>query len=361
MIEIISAAVLVGVACLALVLQRLYSVIPAKELKRLATRGDHLAKGLYRVAAYGRAGRLLLWTAAVGGLSGGLALLNSGLSVLLVTALLGVVLTVVLVLLPSVQLTQNTARLAVWCSPAVAWLLLHLHAPLDIAAAWISRMRTTAAHSRLYEKEDLLLFLKSQKQQADNRISDHDLELAERAISFNDKKAADIAQARDSAHLVDADEIIGPLLLDRLHKYGQSSFLVYKDAKENIVGSLAMADAVQAKHGGRVFDLVKGDLAFVHEDFSLAEVLRALQTTGQRLVAVINSFEEFVGIITLENILAELLGDGREPDECPAYENRGAIAAWTPAPVLVPELADDEPQDDPPSQPEEVAESIKES
>ncbi len=363
MIELISAALLVVVAFLALALQRLYSVIPIKELKRLASRGDNLAKSLYRVAAYGQSARLLFWMVAVAGLSGGVLLLTLNLAVPMALVLLGIISAAVLVVLPGVQLTQTTARLAALCSPAAAWLLMHLHPPLDMAVRWLSGVRTLARHSRLYEKDDLLTLLKDQKEQAGNRISEIDLSLAERALAFDDKKAADIVQPRSDVYLVDADETIGPLLLDRLHKHQQNSFLVYKDAEENIVGSLSMPDAVGAKQGGRVLDLVKGDLAFVHEDFSLHEVARALQKTGQHLVVVINSFEEFVGIITLENALAELLGT-TESHERLAYENRSVIAGWTPAPVLVPELAD-EPQNDPPDQPEEAtvssAEESKES
>jgi CBS domain containing-hemolysin-like protein len=150
----------------------------------------------------------------------------------------------------------------------------------------------------------------------------------ERALAFDDRQAADILQPHNSQHFVDADDTIGPILLDQLHKSKQSSFLVYKDMKENIIGSLSMRDAVAAKHDGRVFDLVRYDLMFVHEDFSLRQVMTAFQRTAQPIAVVINSFEEFVGIITFESLLNELLGEAE--DELDAYDNRSAIAAFTP-------------------------------
>ncbi|HYH75677.1 MAG TPA: CBS domain-containing protein, partial [Candidatus Saccharimonadales bacterium] len=179
-------------------------------------------------------------------------------------------------------------------------------------------------HSRLYEKEDLTALLRAQKNQPDNRISLEELELADRALRFSDRHAADIVQPRKQTLLVNADDSIGPILLDQLHKSGQSSFLVYRDEQENIVGSLLMRDAVNAKHGGRVFELVRGDLCYVHEDFTLHEVLAAFQRTGHHTAVVINSFEEFVGILSLDALLRELVGEATVEFE--NYEDRASIA-----------------------------------
>lgn len=345
MIENAVAIALLLLAAGALALQRLYSALPVKELKRLAARGDALAAPLYRVAAYGSATRLLLWVIVVVGFSAGLELLLPNLASWAAFLLLLVSAVGMFVVLPSLRLTQNSARLAVWAAPLLVMVLSRTHGALDGIVRRLTRIRTLLDHSQLYEKEDLVNLLSAQKQQADNRISLQDLEIAQRAMQFGDKRAADIARPRSDAHLVDAEETIGPLLLDQLHKQNLSSFLVYKDTKENIIGSLAMSDAIKARQGGRVFDLIRSDLVFVNEDFPLPDVLAAMQKTGQRLVVVINSYEEFVGIITFEYLLGELLGDSIEK-EAHSYENRSAIAAWTPEPVLIP-IASEEPQGEP--------------
>jgi CBS domain containing-hemolysin-like protein len=148
-------------------------------------------------------------------------------------------------------------------------------------------------------------------------------------LAFGDKQAADILQPRKHTYLINADDSIGPILLDQLHKSGQASFLVYKDKKDNIVGSLTMHDAVAARQGGRVFDLIRNDLAFVHEDFGLKQVLTAFQKTGQHVVLVVNKFEEFLGVITLDDLLKELVGE-QEPVLVENYENRSTVAAYQP-------------------------------
>jgi len=320
---------LLAVALLALALQRLYSSLPARELKRLASRGDQLAKQLYRVVAYGASLRMLLWVILGISLPASFLLLIPELPTAAGFALLVVASALLFVVLPSLQLTVRSAHFAVWFVAPLALVLGRTHPFLDRVAAFVSRRRDLNPHSRLYEKEDLHWLLDLQKDQEDNRISPQELQLTQHALAFSDRQAADVVQPRGQAHLVDADDAIGPVLLDRLHKSHQSSFLVYKDSEENIVGSLNMQDAVKAKQGGRVFDLVRGDLTYVHEDFSLRDVLTAFQKTGQQVAVVINGFEEFVGIITLEKLLAELLGEVAAGEV--AYENRSAVAAFRPS------------------------------
>jgi CBS domain containing-hemolysin-like protein len=328
MIGITSGIVLIVLAVLLFGLQRLYSSIPAQELKRLARRGDQLAAALYRPVAYGVSLRVLLWVVGITSLSVGLLLVLPHMPAIADVFVVGLSLTLALVLMPSIRLTVRTAEVAAWVSPAITWVLGHTHQVFDWIAKAVNRYRDMTPHSKLYEKEDLQHLLTRQKEQLDNRIAHHELELVERALAFDDRQAADILQPHNSQHFVDADDTIGPILLDQLHKSKQSSFLVYKDMKENIIGSLSMRDAVAAKHDGRVFDLVRYDLMFVHEDFSLRQVMTAFQRTAQPIAVVINSFEEFVGIITFESLLNELLGEAE--DELDAYDNRSAIAAFTP-------------------------------
>lgn len=343
MISYIVGSLLVVIGLGALALQRLYSSVPTREFKRLAARGDQLARLLYRPTGYGANLRLLLWLVLALSWSGGLLLLVRALPAVYSLGLLVILSVIGFVWLPSLRLTQRNATAAAWCATPLAWALAHLHPVLDRITRLVQRHRNLAPHSRLYETEDLLELLEQQKEQVGNRINPETLDLAIRSITFDDRQAAAIVHPRTDTHLVNADQTIGPVLLDQLHQAGQSSFLVYKDSEENIVGSLNMSDAVRAKHGGRVFDLMRSDLAFVHEDFSLRQVLSAFQKTGQRLLVVLNAFEEFVGVVTIDGLLHELLGEAAM-DADVAYEDRSAIAAYKPA----------EPQETAP--PEEAAE-----
>lgn len=331
---------MITLALVALALQRFYSSVPRKELKRLAARGDHLAEALFLPVAYGASMRILLWLVFCLGLSGGFLLVLYSVTPLVSFVVVGLSVASI-VILQSLRLTVRSAHFAVKVSPALNWLMVYLHAPFDLVARLLNHYRGHTAHSGLYEKEDLLDLLEQQKDQPDNRIARHDLELLARAARFDDRQAADIVLPMSRVKLVKLDDHIGPVLLDELHASKQTSFLVCEETPDRVVGTLFLRDAVISKDGGQVRQLMHPRLCFVHEDFSLRQVLQAFARTGQFMVVVVNAFEEPVGVITLEHLLTQLIGEQAE-DDFDAFENRAAVAAFKPK---QPELATREASD----------------
>jgi len=315
-------------AVLAMALQRFYSCVPAKELKRLAARGDHLAQALYRPVAYGTSLRLLLWLVMIVTAPASFFLLVQGLPAIVAVLLMALAVAMAFVWLPSVHLSVHSARFAVWAAPVLEKILHYTHPFLDGTARMLNRYRSLQPHSGLFEKEDFAALLAQQQSQVDNRMTDDDLNLLHRVLHFGDKKAADITVLRKKLRLVGADESLGPILLDELHKSGQPVFLVYQDKPDNITGSLPMKYAAGAKAGGHVAELMRHDLCFVHEDFGLQQVADALMQTKQYIAVVVNGFGEFVGAITLERLLQEAFG--QQPAADLSYEDRAAVADYRP-------------------------------
>lgn len=240
MILSICGLALLLVSLLAVALQRFYSCIPAKELKRLANRGDHLAATLYRPVAYGTSMRLLLWIVFGITFSTGSVLVANGLVGLAAFVVLALAVAAVIVV-QSLRLTVHSARIPVHTAPALGWFLSYVHTPLHALGRLLGRVRQHDAHSGLYEKDDLVALLKQQRGQLDNRISDEDLGILERAVQFNDRQAADILLPMSRVKLVSQDEPIGPILLKELHDSGETNFMVYATAPEHVVGTLFFA------------------------------------------------------------------------------------------------------------------------
>lgn len=314
-------------ALIAISLQRTYAVVPVKELRRRARAGDEFADVLYRAVGYGHSLRVFLWVLV--GITWSIYFVyvanvwpDFTAFVLSVILLVGG-----LVYTPSGKVNALGGRLAALISPTIAWLLNYLHTPIDAMVQFTRRHRPVHMHTGLYEREDLVELLERQQVQADNRIVEEELRIALHALTFGQLIIRDVMTPRRMVKMVQADETVGPLLMTELHKSGHSRFPVYDGAKDNVVGMLYLRELTKAKAGGHVKAIMRsGDVCYVREDKPLTEVLQAVFKTRQHLMIVVNSFEEFVGIITVEDVLEQIVG---RPimDEFDQYEDIRAVAA----------------------------------
>jgi magnesium and cobalt transporter len=114
--------------------------------------------------------------------------------------------------------------------------------------------------------------------------------------------------------------------MGELHASGHSRFPVYEVKKDNIVGVLYLHDLVATKRSGTVSNIMRRKVTYVHEDFTLYQTLQAFIKTKQHLFIVVNSFEEYVGIITIEDVLERVIGK-LIVDEFDRYDDLRAVAA----------------------------------
>lgn len=308
------------------ILQKTYSALPLKEIKRRARAGNRLAKLIYRVASYGQSLRAVLWLFIIIFSAAFFFVISRNAPSWFALAASVSLIWIAYVWLPSARVSGFSERLAAWAAPILAWLLNYLHPILNRSIGLVRGSRPISSHTRLYEREDLLDLIKQQQEQADNRIDRMELEIAASALTFGDRLIRKRLTPRRMVKTVAVDEPIGPLLMDELHKSGHSRFPVYDGKKDNIVGALYMRDLVDALGKGTVQNVMKPAISYVHEEQNLYDALQAVTKTHHHLLVVVNSFEEYVGIITLEDILEQIVG---KPiiDEFDQYQDLRAVAA----------------------------------
>ena len=307
-------------------IQKTYAKVPLKELKRRAKNGDEVAKGLYQAVAYGASLDLLLW--GIIGLSsaGFFVALTSGLPAWLAIFGCAALLWIGFAWLPNTRVTKLSQQSARKLAPVLAWILSHLYPLLSRVGRLIKNHVRFTIHSGLYQKEDLVELLDRQQHQPDNRMTTYEMGIIKSALTFSDKLIRDIMTPKRVVTMVNQNDAVGPLLMDELHKSGFSRFPVVGDKPEEIVGTLFMRDLVNAKSGGHVKDLMKKSVIYVNEEKALQHALQAFLKTKHHLFIVVNSFEEIVGIVTIEDVLEQIVGK-QIVDEFDKYEDLRAVAA----------------------------------
>jgi len=306
-------------------LLKLYRHTPTKELKRQARTGDHLAKEFYRVVAYGRSLDVLLWIFI--GLTSALFFVLCANALPWPLAFL-LVITVVwfgFAWLPNSHVSPLTVKTARFVTPSLHWLLERLQPLLVRISHYADKVQPVTVHTGLYNKEDIIELIHKQKIQIDNRIAKEELFIVEHALQFGDRRVDEVMTPRRVMKTVATTDMIGPILFKELHDSGHSRFPVYKDNPDDIIGTLYLRDALGAKEGGFVKDLMRKEVFYVNQAQPLARVLDAFIKTKHHQFLVVNNFEEIVGLITIEDIVEQILGK-QIIDEFDSYEDLRAVA-----------------------------------
>jgi len=324
---LVLAYILLGIMTIvSAMLMKTYRNLSQLELKRRARRGDEVANMLYRAAAYGSSLQILLWIIAGLSTAGFFVVLSQHLpSWLAFIAGLGL-LWLAFAWIPYTTTNKINIWIAQRTAPPLAWLLRHLYPILSRIARSTRRWRVDF-HTGLYEKEDLLDLLDQQQSQPDNRLSKTELSIAKNALTFGDKIIRDIMTPKNMAKMVSSDDQIGPLLMDELHDSGHSRFPVYEGKNQNrIIGTLYLRDVLGTPAGGSVKELMDKKVYYMHDEELLDESLQAFLKTRHHLFVVVNSFEDVVGIIALEDVLEQIVG---KPivDEFDTYDDLRAVAS----------------------------------
>ncbi|OVE79571.1 hypothetical protein BVY00_00060 [bacterium G20] len=226
---------------------------------------------------------------------------------------------------PGSWLWQIAGFLAV---PA-AYVLSFLQPVVGRAAGLIKNLEPHL-HTGVYEKEDLLDLLRRQSGLVDNRISETELKAARGALTFGDKTVTSVMTPRMAVTWVSRDDTISPKLMDDLHKTGHIRFPVTASGSQptnpEVVGILYLTDLLKnLERSGVVGAVMKKDAHFINESHSLAQALDGFLKSGQHLLIVVNNFEEVVGVLTLEDVLSQILGQ-KITDEFDGYGDLRAVA-----------------------------------
>ncbi len=331
MILFILAVILTLLCLLGITLRKTYLYLPAKELKRQARRGDQVASVLYKAAAYGPNLRILLWAFIGLSAAGSFSILARLAPVWLGFICITLVLIYGFAWLPSGRLTSFGARLAIWCTPTIEWLLVKLHPLLRAIANLLGKHRQQLDHSGLYEVDDIVDLLEDQKKQTDSRISEDVINILLHSLRLNQMNVSDVLVPRHAVVAVHAADAIGPIVMDELHDTGHSRFPVLDSADEP-VGMLYLRDVLENTHGDKVSAIMQTNLQYIHEDHPLDQALHAMLKTNQPNLVAVNSKEEYVGIITIEAVVEQMLGHKLTSD-FDQYGDKSAVAAATTQPI----------------------------
>ena len=128
-------------------------------------------------------------------------------------------------------------------------------------------------------------------------------------MSFEDKKVKDLMAEKEKIVFVKKNEVLGPLMLDRLYKSGFTSFPVI-DEKEKVIGIIhtEALNALEIKKTEKAEKYMDKKVNYIREDDSLEAVLIEIEQTDCCYFLVHDKDERLTGCFTIQMLLGYLVG-----------------------------------------------------
>ena len=135
-------------------------------------------------------------------------------------------------------------------------------------------------------------------------------EIVSAAIDFSDASASDVMTARVDIEAIDIDDPTEEIMktVGRSHK---SRMPVYKDSIDNVIGVLHLNHYLKAVASGQDPDItgLMKEPCFVYKTAKLPHVLDVLKDARQHMAIVTDEYSGTLGIVTMEDVLEEIVGD----------------------------------------------------
>ena len=204
---------------------------------------------------------------------------------------------------------DNPEKFAMFSAPFLHALMVVLTPINFLFSQWkklISKIFKVSEDTKMSQEELLLLV---EEVQQEGSIDESEGELLKNAIEFRDQVAEDILTHRTDLEAVsidaDKEEVARVFTQSRF-----SRLLVYEENIDNIVGVLNIKDFyMNSGITDKPLQEVMTPPIFIHQSEKIRDLLNQLRAAKTHIAVVIDEYGGTLGIVTMEDILEELVGE----------------------------------------------------
>jgi magnesium and cobalt exporter, CNNM family len=219
--------------------------------------------------------------------------------------------------LPKTYALAFPDRISLTVAPVMQTLIVLLK-PLTVAVAFIVRQVLKLTPTRADDEANILAAHEEirgtiELQTKEGAVARHDADMLGGVLDLRDLQVADIMVHRTKMETINADEQTQKIIDDLLRSQ-YTRVPIWKDEPENIIGVLHTKDLFSAL-GRAGWDVSKLDIMsfavepwFVPDTTALKEQLNQFLKRKAQMALVVDEYGEVQGLITLEDILEEIVG-----------------------------------------------------
>lgn len=277
-------------------------------LKRKVRMGNKNAKKIYPLR---RKGNLLLCTLLLGNVA-----VNSVLSIFLGSLTAGVIAAFMATglivifgeILPQAFFARHALRYGAKFT-SIVWVFLIILYPITKPISMVLDHMLGGEIPTAYSKRELRMFLAEQTRLKQSEIDNDDYEILRNSLYFSDLTVRSIMTPLKNCFFLERQRVLDNEAFDQIHASGHSRIPIYDGHKQKVVGILFTKDLVTKDVGVRVDKIMRKQVRSVKGSHHLDDVLRMFQNWRIHMCIVRDSNNKVVGIVTLEDVLEEIIGE----------------------------------------------------
>ena len=166
----------------------------------------------------------------------------------------------------------------------------------------------TASETESYSSDELK-YLVDQVRESGN-IEDSNYDIIKNAFDFSERTARQVMVPRTQVLAIDVNDYDAETL-ETVIEDGFSRIPCYEDSIDNIIGIVHLKDILKKMRQNGEVDIrpIVRPVSFVPETKRIGQILKEFQIKHQQIAMVLNEYGGIEGIITMEDILEELVGE----------------------------------------------------
>lgn len=147
-------------------------------------------------------------------------------------------------------------------------------------------------------------------------LEEQEKDLVQSALDFDEKTALEILTPRVDVVLIDAQDD-EETIKDIIFKERYSRIPVYEDNIDNIIGILQTRDYLEKLSTGETPDIKElvTSAHFIYKSRKLSDILTDFKEKQLHIAIVTDEYGGMLGIVTMEDLLEEIVGDIWDEDE----------------------------------------------
>lgn len=156
-------------------------------------------------------------------------------------------------------------------------------------------------------------------------LEEDEKEMIERVLLFNDITAEDVMTPKEEMELFDGSAMLSDILRS-VNEGSFSRYPVYEDDDENVIGVVHIRDilrqvsqSTEDELRGMPLTEICTKTMYVPETKRIDDLLRTFQKKRMHMAMVLNEYGTVVGLVTIEDLLEELVGEISDESDVDEY------------------------------------------